>query len=883
MKRNYSYLQGGNLPQKKLPKLDDQDIEKLYKFYSSKDKFHKKFQGTKRDYCYKATDLINNFLYKNQLGKNGMSGGVRFERTDTPEERELKIKGLIDFDSGKVKVRNVIKEKNIYTRGEFKDIGSPNFWKLEPTDTFDLETIKRKVNEYRSIINLYVDDEVAQTNFLLASNFPAIDDITPEGVKQRSEFSRRAGRKETGAGSDDWNETDEAAFRTEYEYVKNVLVPLGYYRDERGNVYSDTLLRFICLQKCFSEKAKYEVVDFPMSDSLFEEKGNKTVGARSKGFQVDTKKISEVIFNSFKSDDELPSTRTATGIRDWKARRVIRTNPKYCHISFFKYTDNSAMCKIIRDPVTGELQEEDRESGIPASPGIPVEGIVDWDLSDMLKSPAGVKVISKLKDKIQEYNKTFEPKTATKILKNKVVDDLMFGLVMNYFETKTPSHIGAYKGGTKGLTTLTLDYNKLPKLKDKLNLLVYAPELLGPREKNMSGFIEAVKDSENTDNFFITGSRKLENVEREIDSISSKERTENTTFPFIPEPDVSDIFSLAATTDAAKDIKTKLKLIVGEEDVTKPALVEWIKDSGYGHLINRKTGLPRIQDIVLRIFNDELGDLEPEEEDEPEAASGDTTTYDGPDILVLQKEFKKIADGYAAPKVKAKLEAAGIPGPYPSKNPGLLQFWWTKTHTRPEPEPEPEPEQEEIREKERKEQLIQIIEDTGINFPRVREHTSEQIEKKLNNFFDKNTPSLAGMTPEQLGVMTLEEKKNKYNSDQEAAAAVVEPPTTAVVDVPPTRVPRTITDKELKSKYTKTISGMRDIGTNFTFGNVRKIDDSLKNVTKENFKASFFRYVVAKEEEEEAKRREAERIAAEGSDEGSGEEEEETAEDSDSD
>ena len=86
MKRNYQYLQGspselsgGNLPPKKLPKLDDSEIEKLYKYYTSRDKFHSKFKGTKRDYCSAVAELIENFYWGNNLDKvtDKLSGGVK--------------------------------------------------------------------------------------------------------------------------------------------------------------------------------------------------------------------------------------------------------------------------------------------------------------------------------------------------------------------------------------------------------------------------------------------------------------------------------------------------------------------------------------------------------------------------------------------------------------------------------------------------------------------------------------------------------------------------------------------------------------------------------------------------------------------------------------
>ena len=773
MKRNYSYLQGGNLPQKKLPKLNDQEIEKLYKFYSSKDKFHKKFQGTKRDYCYKATDLISNFLHKQRVTKNfsnlrenKLSGGVKFESTDTPERRLEKIKELIEIDEQKtddgsvkkLKVKNVVKDKNIYTRGEFKEVGTPKFWGY-PTNDLTYESISEYIDLYKDVLNIYVDNEVSQTNFLLAANFPNISDITPEGNRQRAEFSRRAGRKETGAGTDDWSDVDEAAYRTEYEYVKTVLIPLGFYPG-----YTEQQIRFLCLQKCFSEQAKYEVVDFPVGNSLYEEKGNKTVGARSKGFQVDTKKISEVIFNSFRQDGE-PSDKSAAGIKRWKDSRSIVTNPKYCHISFFKYTDNSSMCNVVRD-MDGNLLRE--------SPGIPVEGIIDWDLTEMITSDAGKRVISKLKDKIEEYNKTYEPKVATKILKSQVVDDLVFGLVMNYFGTRTPSHIGSYKGGTKGLTTLTIDYNKLESISGKLNLIAYAPELLEGKDKTVSGFISAVKDQDNTDEFFITGSRGLRNT-GVIEAIRKIERdTPPPAFPFIENPNTEDIFSLKKETDSSKDIKTKLQLITGEKDVTKASLRAWIQDSDYGHLVSKATLLPRVQDIVLKIFS---GDLDELEKEEPEAIPevGTAAAAAGTSDTLTQNELEALftsktkSTKHTVKDIKANLELYKDKTSKTNKL-EVLKYWYEKAYPKilaTEAAPvvvDAGPSEEEV-EQLQKDKLFGIFGRLGLSGI-DKKSTSTKLERALRRYYSENI----GGAPEDASLERIEnDLKDKAEAEQKAA------------------------------------------------------------------------------------------------------------------
>ena len=71
MKRNYKILEGGNQP---LPQLSDVEIDKLYKVYSEMDGKHKKFKGTKREYCATLAGMIDKFL---EQGKGPLKGSGR--------------------------------------------------------------------------------------------------------------------------------------------------------------------------------------------------------------------------------------------------------------------------------------------------------------------------------------------------------------------------------------------------------------------------------------------------------------------------------------------------------------------------------------------------------------------------------------------------------------------------------------------------------------------------------------------------------------------------------------------------------------------------------------------------------------------------------------
>jgi hypothetical protein len=709
MKRNYQYLQGGgNLPQKKLPKLDDSEIEKLYEFYASKDKFHSKFKGTKRDYCYKASDLINNFLNTQHIGKSRKLSGRGYEE-DLVRARKI-IKPLIKISGKEVQTKKVTKKENVYTRGEeFKKSGSTTLWGTSTND-LTMKDIEENAAKYLYVLDLYVDDKVAQTNFLLTASFNEISLFTPQGIADRKEFSTRGGYSNIGVGTGDWSDIDEAAYRTEYDYCKYVLLPLGHFKNADGTDWSDTKIRFYCLKKAFSEKAKYETVDFPFDKVLYEGKGNKTFENESRSVQVDTKKITEIIFNSFKDpkqireviirEKKLPKPTKSTPLdkleeeweknekeiqlalktkalsegnlepiflikeppkkistakktaeekkvislqnkeivsknkEDWLAlvketkektlsERPLLTKPKKCHISFIKYSNNSKINSVERN-ADGELVKG----------AIPIEAIIDWDLTEMLETPTGKKILAKLKPEIEKYNQTFEPKKATQILKNQDIDDLMFGLFYKYFGVDIASHVGGYKGGTKGLTTLSLDISK-ENIAKKFKLLAYAPEIIPTGiSPTVENYYKRASDEEISERFLIRGSSGLKQNSEIIESMSKSNSEELPVYTFGTDTDTTDVFSLKASVSANASVKDKLITITGQTDIRAPALNEWVKKSEEGkHFLRKKRSAEDVKKFILETAagtyeasddeedptDDETFDVEDDPDDESES------------------------------------------------------------------------------------------------------------------------------------------------------------------------------------------------------------------------------------------------------------------------
>ena len=341
MKRNYQYLQGelsgGNSsePQKKLPKLDDQAIEKLYKYYSSKDKFHAKFKGTKREYCASVANLLENFLKKQRISKNLVGGAPKkltkkekaaaakskeedekyLEDVTNLEERIKELTGsekdaaeaqlkyitskkyiekYVKLNEGQVFTKNVNKEKNKYSYGEFVPRGvqsrhltpSSVLEEHEEEDDYpDLtyEELIRHAEKYEEVVSLYIGDDAATANFLLTARFTHLTDFSPEGRQERKDFASIA--KTFGIGAGSWGDSEEASYATEYLDFKLVQSKkVGFLG------WSETKTRFFCISKILSEKAKYTPVDFESERTVDELKGNMTASESGKVCQVDTKK-----------------------------------------------------------------------------------------------------------------------------------------------------------------------------------------------------------------------------------------------------------------------------------------------------------------------------------------------------------------------------------------------------------------------------------------------------------------------------------------------------------------------------------------------------------------------------------------------------------------
>ena len=395
MKRNYSYLQGGNLPQKKLPKLNDQEIEKLYKYYSSKDKFHKKFQGTKRDYCSAVAGLIENFYQKNKLAKvdfskfKKLTGGVK-----DLEWVKQRVKIGTDRDTGKkyAMTKKITNVDNVYTTGDFVPrLESKHYSKTGGDLTYD-ELIAH-ANKYESYLDTLFETEISQTNFLLCAKFDDFVSFTNAGKAERKAVTKLLRHSGIDVSGKDWDTQLEASYRTEYIYFKNVLskiLPKEYTEEE---------IRFYCLQKLFSKEAGYAVLDFPFGTTVYELKGNLGIGESERGMTVDTKKVSEIILESLKGP--------------------IKT----ANVSFILYPNNDDMNKFELD-ATGRLVGGEKYY---------VEGIINFDITKMLKSDVGRKYLPFIKKYIQEYSVETRPKKATAIAKKLVVDDFVFTMVKEYF------------------------------------------------------------------------------------------------------------------------------------------------------------------------------------------------------------------------------------------------------------------------------------------------------------------------------------------------------------------------------------------------------------------------------------------------------------------
>ena len=516
MKRNYQYLlSGGNLPQQKLPKLDDQAIEKLYKYYSSKDKFHAKFKGTKREYCASVANLLENFLKKQRISKNLVGGAPKkltkkekaadaveskkedekyLEEVRNLEERikeltgsekkkaeaELKyitskkyIEKYVKLNEGQVFTKKINKEKNKYSYGEFVTRGvqsrhlTPSSVLEEHEDEDDYpdltyEELIRHAEKYEEVVSLYIGDDAATANFLLTARFTHLTDFSPEGRQERKDFASIA--KTFGIGAGSWGDSEEASYATEYLDFKLVQSKkVGFLG------WSETKTRFFCISKILSEKAKYTPVDFESENTVDELKGNMTASESGKVCQVDTKKVVEVIFNSFK-----------TGELD-----RLRTAPKSSSISFIKYTNNEKMAKLDVD-IDGNLRGS----------RLFVEGIIEWDLTAMISTPTGKKVMNELKPFMIQYNNSEFPKDATAICKSVIPNDKIFGLIMSHLKAEKPQDVGKFKTGSSGQTTLNLPlFNK--NFTNDCKLVAYAGNLgienPNPRlEPTVDDFYEAV-------------------------------------------------------------------------------------------------------------------------------------------------------------------------------------------------------------------------------------------------------------------------------------------------------------------------------------------------------------------------------------------------------
>jgi hypothetical protein len=566
MKRNYQYLQGGgNLPQKKLPKLDDSEIEKLYKLYTSKDKFYSKFKGTKREYCSSVANLIEVFYQKNNLDnvdpnkfKKLIGKGKDDEEINKIIKENILIKPEKDSEGKEysdIYTRGVTKDRNVYTQGDLVRRSKSTFFTKNRGDDLTYSDLLRHFKKYEKVIEIVFEDTFGLDNFLLTTKFPVIADINASGNKERGDFFTRlkyAGIVLTQKVKE-WKQEEEQSFRTEYLFARYILRPLGYFTD-----LNDEELRFLCMKKLFSEKDKYVVVDFPMNFLNAELKGNKTIGDEDKGLQVDTKKVTEIILDSFK-----------TGSPD-----TLLSNPKFAHIFIMKYVNNTAIINVEYD-----------SDGNLISP-LPIQGIIDWDISDMFRTPKGIQYLYEVREYLKKYNNEKRPQDATEMLTGGEIDRKTFNLVRDYFDRPIKGAIGGPKANTDPadkITSLTLDISN-PKISKKLKLVAYADTLGLGDNPTVADFYKKMSDPGLAEDFVAFGANDLIVNMRVINEIKTKD----------PEPlEIKDLglFDADATvlqilndygyeTITIDNLRKFLSVIIGvpflPEKLSKPALMSLV-------------------------------------------------------------------------------------------------------------------------------------------------------------------------------------------------------------------------------------------------------------------------------------------------------------------
>jgi len=572
MKRNYSYLQGGgNLPVKKLPKLDDSEIEKLYKLYTSKDKFHSKFKGTKREYCSAVAGLIENFYQKNNLDnvdpnkfKKLIGKGKDDEEINKIIKENIRIKPAKDSegnDYSAIYTRGVTKDRNVYTQGDFVERSSSKLFTKIRGDDLTYPDLLRHFKKYEKVIEIVFEDTFGLDNFLLTTKFPVIADINASGNKERGDFFTRL--KHSGIvltqKVKEWKQDEEQSFITEYLFARYVLRPLGYFTN-----LNDQELRFLCMKKLFSEKDKYIVVDFPMNYLNAELKGNKTIGDEDKGLQVDTKKVTEIILASFK-----------TGSFD----KLLR-NPKFAHIFIMKYVNNTAITNVEYDSAGNLIST------------LPIQGIIDWDISDMFRTPKGIQYLYDVKEYLTEYNNEKRPQDATEMLTGGEIDRKTFNLVRDYFDRPIKGAIGGPKANTDPadkITSLTLDISN-PKISEKLKLVAYADTLGLGDNPTVADFYKQMSNPRIAEEFVAFGANELIVNMRVINEIKTKD----------PEPlEIRDLGLI----DADATVLELLNDYYGYETITIDNLRKFITEILEVPFLPKLLPKPALMSIVLFKIN----------------------------------------------------------------------------------------------------------------------------------------------------------------------------------------------------------------------------------------------------------------------------------------
>ena len=448
MKRNYQYLQGelsgGNLsspsPPQKLPKLDDQAIEKLYKYYTSKDKFHAKFKGTKREYCASVAGLIENFYQKNLKTfkvPNSLSGGVKYEK---PGERKLprstaelasEVQKFIRIDpTSRILTRAVTNpgKKNVYKLGTefeprkeafmFSNMGAtPKGVMGAPAFSTDLteEEILDHARKYEYFLDNMFND-VAKANFLLCARFTHIIDLTPEGYEERVNFSSALANSRLIGKKKSWTETDEAAFRTEYTAFCETIKKTPEYED-----WDPEYTRFFCLQKLFSEEGTYNVFDFAGENINTEFKGNITEGKLQKLFSEGKRKADNTLGASAKISLQVDVKKISEMIFDAISRPGL---PKKSNLCIIRYISNSKINRVV-------INEDGKAP--PQRNNLPIESIINFNLNKLFASETWLANKNEFESYARRYNSLTTPRDKTDYVKSEKIDSAVAELVRYYF------------------------------------------------------------------------------------------------------------------------------------------------------------------------------------------------------------------------------------------------------------------------------------------------------------------------------------------------------------------------------------------------------------------------------------------------------------------